>query len=286
MRSFRPWLLLLALVSFSASAFAQQASTTGTSDPQAVALVQRVLAVLTGVANISDVTLTGTAHRIAGSDDETGTANLKATSAGDSRLDLAFPSGNRSEIRNSSATPLPGSLPTDIPASVAQTPQPVGAWSGVDGVLRATAQHNLLTDPAWFFPAFTLGNLASTQGYVLSFVGQENRNGQQVLHISASELMPTAPTQIASLFQHLSQMDLYLDPTSLLPVTLGFNVHPDNNASLDIPVEIQFSNYQTINGIQVPLHVQRYLNGGLVLDLQFETATLNSGLSPAAFQLQ
>jgi hypothetical protein len=101
-------ILLSCLAPLAYSVSAQQAATTippTTSDPQAVALVQRSLTALTGGAPVTDVTLTGTARRIAGSDDETGTATLTATAAGDSKLSLNFPSGPRTEIRNHSAIP-------------------------------------------------------------------------------------------------------------------------------------------------------------------------------------
>ncbi len=108
MRRFRSGPLLLLCLICSVSASAQQSTSTSaapTSDPQAVALVHRSLAELTGGVAVTDVTLTGTAHRIAGSDDETGTATLEATSAGDSRVDLLFPSGNRTEIPIRQAPP-------------------------------------------------------------------------------------------------------------------------------------------------------------------------------------
>src|SRR5208282_3730699 len=270
----------------SAQQTGSSAPASATNDPQAVAAVKSSLSALVGQANVADVTLTGNAQWIAGSAEESGTATLQAMAGGYSQLSLSLSSGPRSEIRNPSAIPLPGGLPADIPASVAQTPQPVGAWSGVDGALHPIAQHNLLTDATWFFPAFTLGNLTSSQGYVLSYIGLETLNGQQVVHVSASEPFPTAPTQVSPLLRHLSQMDLYFNSTTLLPVALDFNVHPDNNAGLDIPIEIQFSSYQPINGVQVPFHVQKYLNNDLVLDLQLNNATLNSGLTAAAFQLQ
>jgi hypothetical protein len=86
--------------------------------------------------------------------------------------------------------------------------------------------------------------------------------------------------------QHLTQMDLYLDPTSLLPVALSFMTHPDNSELLDIPVQVQFSNYQSIGGVQIPFHVQKFLNGSLSLDVQVQSAVLNSGLSSSAFAVQ
>jgi len=293
MRYFRPGLLIFVCFVCAASVSAQQSTSasppTPASDPQAVALVQRALVALTGVVSVSDVTLTGTARRFAGSDDETGTATLKATAAGDSRIDLTFPSGNRSEIRNHAATPLAGSLPPGIPAAAAQAVQPVGAWLGADGTIHGMAGHNVMTDAAWFFPAATVARILSSQGYVLSYIGQETLNGQPVTHVAMSQPPPTSakpPQQVARLVQHLSQMDLYLNPTTLLPAVLAFNAHPDNDALVDIPTEIRFSDYRAVNGVEVPLHVQRYLNNGLVLDLQFNDVAVNSGLASTAFDIQ
>ncbi len=294
MRAFRlvPLLWTLALILSSSQRANGQTSTStppATSDPQAVALVQKALITLTSGASITDVTLTGSARRIAGSDDETGTATLTATSAGDSKVALSFPSGNRAEIRNHSAVPLPGALPLGVPANVASQPQPAGAWSGPDGALHPIVGHNLMTDATWFFPALTLANLASSPNYILSYVGPETLNGQAVVHVSAAQQFAAAqspPGLPVNLPQHLSQLDLYLDPSSLLPVALVFNAHPDGNALVDIPVRLQFSNYRSTGGVLVPLHVQKFLNNGLVLDLQFANATLNSGLSTSAFALQ
>ena len=111
---------------------------TATSSPQALQLLQQSLAALTGGQPIADITLTGIAHRIAGSDDESGSATLKALAAGAARMDLSLSMGQRSEIVN-----LTG-------------PTPAGSWSGPDGVSQPMAYHNLLTEPACFFPAFAI----------------------------------------------------------------------------------------------------------------------------------
>jgi hypothetical protein len=295
MRTSRLLPLLLALFCSltPASIFAQQITSTSvatpTSDPRAVTVVLRALTALVGSTDVNDVTLTGTANRIAGSDNESGTAKLQAMVGGYSQLSLDLPSGNRIETRNPAGIPLADSLPPGTPTSAAQAVQPVGAWSGPDGVAHGMANHNVMTDATWFFPAFTVGDLVSSQACALSYIGQETHDGQPVVHVQISQPLPAAvnaPQPVATLMLHLSQMDLYLDSTTLLPVALSFNVHPDNNPGLDIPTEIQFSNYQLVNGVEVPFHVQKYLNNGLVLDLQYHNAALNSGLTAAAFDIR
>src|SRR5205807_816317 len=104
----------------------------------------------------------------------------------------------------------------------------------------------------------------------------------------------------AALLQRLSQFDIFLDSATFLPVAVAFNIHPDNNALLDIPVEIRYSDYRSVgSGVgpnvgpgfslasspQAPFHIEKFLNGSLSLDLQFSTVTLNSGLTAADFSL-
>lgn len=295
MRVLRPLFVVCSALFIAVSVSAQSTSTT--SSPQALALVRKSLAALNDGAPVTDITLTGTVRRIAGSDDETGTATLEATSAGDSRTDLSFASGNRIEIRNHAGTPLANTFPPGLklPSGVVSGPQPVGEWIGRDGAPHAMAGQNIMTPATWFFPAITLEKLAASQNYVLTYLGQETHNGATVLHVSAAEEFPTLAASssaktprlpFASMLQHLTQMDFYFDPKTLLPVALDFNEHPNNNALVDIPVEILFSDYQQLNGLTVPMKVQKYLNSSLLLDLQFTGVTTNSGLSTSAFAIQ
>jgi hypothetical protein len=140
------------------------------------------------------------------------------------------------------------------------------------------ANHNLMSDAGWF-PAFTLGNLISSSNTVLIYVGQETKNGASVIHISASLVFPNLTSDTSELMQHLTQVEIYLDSTTSLPVSYVYNSHPDNNALLDIPTEIRYSNYQNVAGAQIPLHVQRYFNNTLTTDLQFQNASLNTGVT-------
>jgi len=243
------------------------AKQTTTSDPGALSLLQRSLNVLSGGQSLTDVTLSGNARRIAGSDDDTGTAVLKALATGESRIDLMLASGQRNEVR-----------------AISNHCQ-VGSWSGPDGVARAISNHNLMTDSAWFFPAFTLGRLGPSGKYTVSYFGPETRDGQEVEHLTAYQPSTVRlPIGVPTL-QHLTKMDLFLYSLPLLPPALAFNIHPDNDMGLDIRVEIRFSDYRAVSGVQVPFHIQKYLNNGLALDLQLQTATLNTGLAPAAFSI-
>jgi hypothetical protein len=257
-------ILLFVLITFAKSATAQQVAAAA---PQPTALLQESLTALSGGHPLTDVTLTGTVRRIAGSDDESGTAVLKALASGASRTDLTLPSGERSEVIN------------------CLNVLPSGAWSGSDGVSHAIVYHNLLTAPSWFFPGFTIAQSLSSSHYVASYIGHETRNGEAVEHVSISQPIDSShdPT---GLLRHLSQMEIYLDSGTLLPSAISYNVHPDDNGLLDIPVEVQFNDYRAVGGSQIPYHVQKLMNNLPVLDIQAQSVAVNTSLNATAFSVQ
>jgi len=235
-----------------------------TSDPQALSIAAQTISKMIGPKAILDVTLVGDVTWFVG-DPETGTATLEALGTGESRLDLELSNGKRSEIRDSS------------------TGSPVGEWMAKDGTTGEIASQNMATDPVWFFPA--LSSLAGGTNIVLSYAGEETLNGEAVQHIrsfryGASQSPPGMPTA-----QELSSVDFYLDATTGLPVATVFNEHPDNNAAADIAVEIDFSNYQSINGILLPMHVVKLRNGSPLIDFTVTNAEFNTGLTLSQFSI-
>jgi hypothetical protein len=264
MRTVRFVFVIVVSIPFLTSSFAQQ---TPASSAQGVKLLQQALAALNPGAPTSDVTMTGNAEYINGSEDEIGTATVKAVGA-DSSVVLALPSGTRSEVRSTS------------------NGQPFGTWKGADGVSHKIPFHNLLTEPAWFFPLFAVNRGLSQTGYLAVYVGRETRGDKTVEHLSISQIFSVLSVGQSPNLQPLSQIEIYLDSTTFLPNAVTFTIHPDNNELLDIPIEISYSDYRVTNGVQVSFHVQRFLNNGLVLDLQFQNATLNSGLTTSQFGTQ
>ena len=224
---------------------------------------------MAGSIAIADVTLAGTARRIAGSDDETGTVTLKALATGQSLLKFTYPSGPRSEL-----------------TSISSSGAPVGTWTGPDGTTHSMALHNLQTDSSWFFPALTLGKLVASNNVTVILAGQEVMDGIAVNHLTVTQQPAGDLADPTGLTQHLSQMDVFLDATTFFPLALNFNIHPDDNALLDIPVRVLFSNYRTVTGVQVPFRIQQYVNNTLMLDIQLQTAIPNSGLTASDFAIQ
>jgi hypothetical protein len=232
-------------------------------DPQALTLIASSLKALTGQVGVNDVTLQATASYVAGSDEESGTATLTASGNQQSLVQINLSGGSRQEIRNG----------------------PAGAWSGPDATAHSMALHNCWTDANWFFPTLTLQAVQTDATLGVLYLGLAVWNSVATLHLQFFHIIPGQTPDITAEIQNLSTIDLYLDPKSLLPLALDFNTHLDDDLLANIPVEIQFGNYQNAGGILVPFRVQRFLQSTLNLDLTLVQAAVNTGVSPSTFTL-
>jgi hypothetical protein len=257
--------LLFCLFAIAISADSQQTSTVATQNPIAVTLATKSVAALSGSVQISDITLTGTATRTAGSDVENGTFTLKALGSLESRLDLVLSGSTRSEVLSTSTATSPG------------------FWTLNNGTPNPVAYHNTLAGVVWFFPTFSALAQTSNPYCSVSYVGLETRQGTAVQHLYIAFQNPTASASENQQLAQLSGTDVYLDSSSNLPLALVFSTHPDNNALFNISAEVDFSNYEATKGVLIPFHIQKFLNGTLLLDLEVQTATLNSGLTDSSF---
>jgi hypothetical protein len=226
------------------------------SDPQALTLASLSVAALTGGTAVTDITLTGNSTLTIGSDVGSGPAKLSAKGRYESRLDLNLDNGQRTEIRNSTGGPL-------------------AEWIGADGSSHLFALANCMTDAVWFYPTFSSLASANDPNQTLSYIGLETLNGASVQHLHS-----------VWSGQDFTSSDFYLDATTLLPVATSFNAHPDDDPTKNIAVQVLFSTYENLSGVQVPYHIQELFNGVLLLDFTATTAAVNSGLQDSLFAIQ
>jgi hypothetical protein len=241
------------------------AQTPSPAPVQVSTLLAGSVAALTGGNSIQDTTLQGTANYTLGSTQDTGPATLQALGHVLSSLTLNLTGGQQGEIQNGAQA----------------------AWIGANGQQNLEALQNSLYPAAWFFPALSVGGFAQDSNYSASFVGAEQFNGARVNHLRITWTVPgTGDPGTMALLSQLSTTDLYLNATTQLPTALAFNVYANNDTTITIPVQIQYSNYTATGGLQVPYHIQKFLNGTLMLDLSVTSVVTNSGLSPGNFQIQ
>ena len=204
--------------------------------------------------NASSLSLSGTSVFVAGSTEDNGSFTAQCGLKGSSQINLMLGGLSRSETRQTSAG------------------TPSGSWTDARGVSHAMAGHNLMTPASWFCPAVMLSDILSNPTLTVMYVGRESKNGKSVEHVIVT-VPPVDSTSVQARMASLTQTDIFLDSSSLLPLALDFNVHPDNDAAVNIPVEIRFSNYVESAGVWQPATVEKYLNSVLTLKLQTSSAT-------------
>jgi hypothetical protein len=271
MRTSRPALLLclcwLIPVSVSAQQPASAGSSSGSQSSQGATLLQQARTALIGGVQISDVTLIGTTTVPIHPGAQSGSIVLVATANGRAQITLTSSAGVDTETDDYSGGPH------------------IENYSGPDGVAHTTPSQGLPPiHPAWFFPTFILATGSSASNLVASDMGQGVWSGVAVRHLALWN--PLSP--------HDSQHDFYLDPSSLLPIVMVFKIHafdPNNPgaplratrmAPAEVEEEVHYSNYQSVQGVAVPFHIQFYIRGTLVNDILISSARINTGVNLAA----
>jgi hypothetical protein len=213
-----------------------------------------------GANGIQATTLSGNFEFVPGSANESGSFTAQCAVNGSSQLQFQGFSGPPTETRQTS---------NGIPS---------GNWIDNQGVTHPMAGHNVLTPASWFCPHIVLASFLQSQNLNIQLIGLETKNGGSVVHLSVAAIVPdNSPSSV--LTAHLSQTDVYLDSATFRPVAVDFNIHPDNSATTDMPVEIQFSNYTNASGVWIPYQVVKVVNSVVALQLQVESAS-TSGTVP------
>ena len=246
-----PLALLLGLLLSGVSALAQ---TSPAPAPEAGAvaaetLVAKSLAAFS-TAPVRQVQLTGSAKAYAGSSQPEGTFSAALQSTGESTLQLNLAELSRTETTG------------------AFSPVPQCLWAGADGVQHDAAQHNCFLPVHWLVPVLALQTQAMKLNHTAS-TAMDKDVAVQELSMSSPPGNGSAPAQKVA---QLSTAKLSLDPATFEPTSLRFNLHPDKDANTDIPIVVRYSDYREVSGTSIPFHIQKYLNNGLVLDLQVEAA--------------
>jgi hypothetical protein len=217
----------------------------------ATSVTQPALPAITfsGVGPVSSVQMNGTVNWSFGGDQQTGTVTLQANANGQSTIQLQLESGSRTEVQN----PFSDSLKQC-------------SWSGADAVAHKSPAHQCWLDAVWFLPQITMQTGAGAPDDVASSLQPTSANTVRLHH--ERNVFDVDSARTGQFIAHLSAVDLDVDSTTGLPVQMEFAAHPDNDAGIDLPVEVHYSAYSSFSGVTVPTHIQKFINHALVLDLQ------------------
>lgn len=241
----------------SGTAPAQGANAQGAASGNVLA---QMSAAFFGEQVIQRVQLSGTATWHAGSLVDTGTVNLTASAAGTSEMRLIFAdTGQRTETQTGAG------LSADC------------QWMGADGVPHEVDSGNCWKPMLWFLPAFSVQSsiLPSYLRAVDLGMGTVGSGTNVYRHVQGTLVPTNLPNALMANIAQQSTSDLGLDPASLLPSVLTYQIHPDNGSQVNIGIEIRYSEYRQVNGAMIPYRIQRYVNGALQLDIQLNSAQLS-----------
>ncbi len=224
--------------------------------------IAQAASAFSGTVTVQSVQLSGTATWYAGSLEDSGTVNLTAASNGSSQMQL--------------------SLATTGQITESQTGNGASAqcqWSGKDGVAHSVDTGNCWRPALWFLPAFSLQPTVLISGQVFTDLGQGSvGSGETVYHHLQGQIAPSGSASSNQGLNGLAQRsitDIGIDPVSSLPAVLAYSVHPNDGSSVSIPIEVHYSDYHAVEGVQIPFHIQRYVNGSLQLDILLSSAQIN-----------
>jgi|GEM_PF-6841632 hypothetical protein len=199
-----------------------------------------------------------------------GSISLSAAANGQSQIQLQLPSGSETESRSISRF------------------WRAGTWTDSSGAAHPAPPQDLMgPHPAWFYPSLVLMSGLGSPDYVSSDLGLETRNGISVEHIAVWQLpISTVPASSVAYVKQQTQYDIYLDPSTWLPVAMTFNrqfdpaapsqfLAPAQTSSAGVLEEVRYSNYQQVQGIPIAFHLQVFFQGTLFSDIQISSAKFN-----------
>jgi hypothetical protein len=213
-----------------------------------------------GVQVVQSIQLSGNATWYAGSLEDTGTVSLTASTNGSSQMQLALAStGQRTETQTGTGS-----------SANCQ-------WAGADGVAHEVDLGNCWRPALWFLPSLSLypSQLPSYLGIVDLGLGTVGASANTYRHLQSQLNLTGPPGTLLTNIPQRSLTDIGLDPVSLLPAVIAYSILPDSGAPTPTAIEIHYSDYRAVNGVQIPFRIQRYVNGSLQLDILVSSAQIN-----------
>jgi hypothetical protein len=221
-------------------------------------ILSQIASVFAGSAKVTNVQLTGTAHWHAGSLQDSGPATLTASSAGAATMQLEL------DIKNSwteSQSAITAGMTCD--------------WVGSDAVVHQGDMMNCNRPAVWFLPLISLQPAIIPTGIGVIDLGTGALDAGTYRHLQIGAAFSSMPASLLTESTEASLTDIGFDPASLLPEVLSYQVHPDNGALVQVPIEIRYSNYQKTGGIEIPYIIQRFVNGSLQLEIDVTTVQIS-----------
>lgn len=148
--------------------------------------------------------------------------------------------------------------------------------SSIDGKTHTINDHVARAMLPFYFPEYTLSAEINNSAYTIFYVGAESLDGRSVIHLHTSD----DTDDIGAL---VTPQEWYFDPTTFLPLRVEFRMPANENAEIYHTGAFDFSNYRTIDGLQVPYSLTYYDQGKSRASIAIQSFILNSQPSASLF---
>lgn len=248
---------LLACVSVTASA-----QTAVQRDQQALALLAQTIAAGGGqdlLTSIRDLTETGTVT-YPGDEEVSGNITVKSRGLHQFRMDADLPSGRCNTVVNAAS----------------------GSLTQEDGRLRPIDAQSAADLWSVTFPYLHLIAAMRDSSTKIIYGGLTTHNDASVYQIRIEKAY-TSQQDTTGVRGAREGRDIYIDPNSSLVVAIFDQLYFGGLQGGGAPHEFLYSNYQTENGIAMPLTISETVHGVIGATMQFAQVTFNTGLSDSDF---
>ena len=234
-------------------------------DQQALTLLTQTLAVSGGqnaLRTVQDLTETGTVKFNWG-DPVTATVTIKSRGLRQFRADATLPAGQRSTITNASG----------------------GLLIEADGAFRPISKQSASDLGSMTFPYLPL--MAAIQDLSVSIVsvGLVDHDGASAYDVRIQKTY-TATEDPRGNRGIREARDFYIDPNTFRVIAIADQLYLSAESTQGIPHEVLYSDYQSENGIAVPLTISETIRGITGATIQLSQVTFNSGLTDSDFRKQ
>jgi hypothetical protein len=211
------------------------------------------------LSSIQDITETGTVT-YNWNDPITASVTIKNRGLQQFRLDAVLPDGQQSTVINGGS----------------------GLQTDANGTVRAISRQSLSDLACTPFPYQSFIQALQDSSVSIVSNGLLTHNGASVYDVRiqknySADQDPEGNRGIRE------ARDFYIDPNTFLVVSISDRLYSDATTSQSIVHEILYSNYQTENGVAMPLTISETLDGNTGVTLQLSQVTFNTGLTDSAF---
>jgi len=234
-------------------------------DPQALNILGQVLDAAGGLqilSAIQDFTATGSISYNWGDSPVQGSVSIKGRGLSQFRIDTTLPDGVHSWV---------------VTSSIATEKRPDGSSSPLPLPLK-------MKPATLTFPLTELIVAVQDVSWSISYLGLVTHNGQPAYAISLQKILP-ANSDPSGFQSSVTRADFFIDTKTFAVLSVQDRAYSKNGAAGDSTHEMEFSNYQQVNGVLVPFSITERIGGQQTVTIQLSQVNFSSGLTDSDFAL-